>query len=461
MSQPHNFGPNEKDPLAVLLKSSDQLIALFQDAARPRGQELMGIEYEMFGRDKVLKKPLPYEGRTSITSLFLHLAAKSDEKDPWVPAMEGHNIVALTSARGTIALEPGGQVEIAMGPASGLLQGNADFLDILQELQTRADELGIELFAVGIHPSARPEDMAQVKKKRYAIMRNYMSKRQGLGIDMMTRTCSIQLNLDYNDEPDLVEKARLGVSLMPFLALLCSSSAFKEGKTVPHAVERAYVWQNTDTDRTGFPAIIFEDDFGYKKWIEWALDVPMYFIRRGPVYIDATGASFRDFMANGFQGEHALVRDFVDHLTTIFSEVRLKPYLELRSCDSLPGIYVVALSSLCWALFYNEQAQKEAMALLAHMTHKELVSLHEEVVKNGRSATFRGQPVFKIVESLLSIAEKALIPLQAAHFLKPFNNLVQHNTTITEYIKDRFPKLDHHTMDELVRLLAPMAKPLV
>ncbi|HXW59958.1 MAG TPA: glutamate-cysteine ligase family protein, partial [Myxococcota bacterium] len=286
MSQPLNLGPGEEDPLAVVLKSRDQLLALFADGARPKDRMLMGIEHEMFGHDRNLNQPVSYEGASSISSLFLHMAKHSDPSDPFVPVMEGQNIVALMSKKGVIALEPGGQIEIAARPEFGLIKLNDAFMAIAKELYQRAFELDIDLFAIGVHPIAQCSEMARVKKKRYKIMHDRMLEQKGLGSDMMNRTCSIQLNIDYSNEQDMVLKARLAASLMPFLALLCSSSAFLEGKPTKRVLERAHIWQKTDTERTGFPSIIFDSDFGYESWINYALKVPMYFIRRGSDYID-------------------------------------------------------------------------------------------------------------------------------------------------------------------------------
>lgn len=461
MSQPLNFGPDKQDPLAVPLNNTEQLIKLFVDGARPKGQELIGIEYEMFAHDRANKKPLSFDGQTSIRSLYFHMANKSDKDDPWSPIMEGSHLVALSSKRATLALEPGGQIEIAMNAGPDLKSVNENFLSVLRELSKNAQEQNIDLFAVGTHPFALREDMAFVIKKRYAIMRAYMARLGELGLDMMMRTCSIQLNIDYNDERDLVEKTRLGAYLMPFFALLCSSSAYFNNKLTKRALERAYIWQKTDPDRTGFPAIIFADDFSYIKWIEYALDVPMYFIRRGDSYSEVTGVTFREFMKHGINGEQALVRDFVDHLTIIFSEIRLKPYLELRSCDSLPGVYVTALSALTWALFYDDLAFTKTKDLFLDMNHAELEALQADIRDNGRSAKFRGQPVFQIISSLLNIARVSLSKINAEHYLNPFISLVSNNTTVVELLRSRFPVLSAQNAEAFFKSVSPLAPPLI
>lgn len=460
MSQPLSFGPN-KDPLAVPILSDTQLHQVFIDGARPKDNMLLGIEYEMFAHDRIRNTPLSYEGPTSISSLFYHMAHKSDPNDPLIPVMEENNIVALSNQNATIALEPGGQIELAMSPKNDLVSINEEFYSLLTNVKKWAHDINIDLFSMGMHPLAKREDMAMVKKQRYLIMHNQLNHRKGLGHDMMKRTCSIQLNLDYFDEEDFVKKTRLSASLMPFFAILCSSSAFLEGQKTSLAVQRAHIWLHTDHSRTGFPKVIFDEDFGYKAWVNYALMVPMYFIRRENTYIDVRGSSFKHFITHGLKGHKAQVRDFVDHLTTIFSEVRLKPFLELRSADSLPGVYVMALSSLAWALFYNPGAYKKIQDLFQGMNHKELLELHDDVIKYGRKARFRDEPVFLVLKEILSYAETALIKDGTAHYLKPLLSLVEKDITIAELLRDQFDHIDKKNLSQIIALMSPLSGPLL
>lgn len=454
MSQPEDFGPDGHDPLAIPLTNFDQLLEIFQAAEKTPPESMMGIEYEMFAQDVKHQRPLSYEGDISISNFFSHVVKKTaTHADPFVPVIELGHIVALNSQRATIALEPGGQIEIAAKPQKNLSDVNQIFLSVAKDLEQAAQELGILLFAVGIHPLAQRNDMAQVKKSRYEIMRSYMGHLPGLGLDMMTRSCSIQLNLDFENEQDMVKKMRLAARLMPFFSLLCSSAVFIEGQPSPYALPRGHIWQKTDPQRTGFPTIMFEPNFGYRAWIDWALDVPMYFIRRGTTYINVAGASFRDFFAHGLKGETALVRDFVDHLSTIFTEVRLKPYIEIRSPDSLPVPYVMALSALTWALFYGENSSPEASSLLESLDHQQLVMLHSDVIKHGTKAQWQGKPVLSTASLLIKSAKKDLEKDNLAHYLRPFEILANKNTIVSETVKREFNTINNNNLLSLIKKL--------
>lgn len=457
MSQPKDFEPGEKDPLGSAIKSIDQLVELFHKAERPKDQWLLGIEYEMFGQIDHGLNPLPYEGPTSITSLFHHLADKTANKpDRFFPLMEGENIVGLKCERAIIALEPGGQVEIALNPHHSLLETTREFSSVLKEVVDAAQDLNIEFFALGIHPRAKREDMAVVKKARYGIMRNHMSGLDGLGLDMMTRSCAIQINMDYQDEADMAKKTKKAAILMPIYALLCSSSAFIENKPSTRAIMRSHIWQKTDPLRTGIPKIIFDKDFGYSSWVQMALDVPMYFIRRGNTYYDVRGASFREFMRHGLLGQTALVRDFVDHLSTIFTEVRLKPILELRSPDSLPLAFVNAITALSYALLYDDRGSSLCEKLFADISHDELLTLRHDIIEHGRKAKFRGKEIFFLTRELLNIADETLkAPLNS--LLSPLIKLVDNDTTVAEWIRSNFPKLDDENLRKLIKSFGPFS----
>jgi glutamate--cysteine ligase len=427
---------------------------------------MLGIEYEMFGQINDGLSPLPYEGKISIKKLFNLLAQKSVYlSDPFIPVYEKENLVALSSKRAIIALEPGGQIEIAMKPYREISQATIIFTQIVEEITQSANELGIQLFSMGIHPTAKKSEMAMVKKRRYAIMRDYMNITPGLGLDMMTRSCAIQVNLDFQNESDMVIKARLAAALVPFLSLLTSSSAFLEGELCSHAVERAHVWRNTDHDRTGIPSIIFDKTFSYAAWIDMVLDVPMYFIRRASSYINVAGASFRNFIKHGLLGQTATIRDFVDHMTTVFTEIRLKPILELRSPDSLPLPFANGIIAFTYALFYHDHARDRALKIFDQLTHEELKKLHDQVIDNGRQAEFRGQKVFQVTKQLLLIAVEALndkkFSVDKGNLLNPLIDLVEENITCAEWIKKHFSKIDSSNLQKLISDFNPLNNPII
>lgn len=468
MSQPKEYGPHEIDPLFVPMTSVEQAVRIFHEVERKPADWLIGIEYELFGQVNQKATPIPYEGDISITSLYHALAKNSAHSDdPMLPVYEGPNIVALNCKRAVIALEPGGQIEIAAKPHGELGTVVTIFTDVVREIKHTANALGIDLFALGLHPNASRDDMAYVKKARYQIMRAYMEDLNDLGLDMMTRSCAIQINLDYASEQDMVQKIRLGAILAPIYSLLCSSVAFLDGRLVNHAIERGHVWRKTDPERTGIPSIIFSRDFGYESWINFVLDVPMYFIRRGSTYHDARHASFREFMEHGLWNHTATLRDFVDHMTTVFTDVRLKPILELRSADSLPVPYVNALTALTWALFYHQPALERVMNIFDGITHAELITLQNDIIDRGVLATFRNQPVFDVAKNILSAAK----PVLAHHaqstrnptileLLNPITSLIEQNTTCAQWIKDHFKTLHSQNLSQLIHHFDPLNSPV-
>lgn len=451
MSQPTNFLPGQ-DPLSSTIKNLEQLVELFAQAERPKSDWMLGIEYEMFGQVNHGQDPIPYEGLVSIASLFNHLAKKTGQSNVYKLIYEGENIVGLASDDAIIALEPGGQIEVAMHPHHSLHNTISSFNRVVKDVELAANDLGIKLFSLGIHPLAKREEMAVVKKARYGVMRKYMGKLEGLGLDMMTRSCAIQINLDYQDQNDMAKKMKKAALLMPIYALLCSSSAFVEGMPTTIPLRRSYIWHKTDPLRTGIPEIIFDKDFGYLSWINFALDVPMYFIRRDNNYYEVAGASFRDFIKDGLLGHKATLRDFVDHLSTIFTEVRLKPIIELRSPDSLPTPFANALTALTWALFYDDEASRKSAELL-DLDYQELSNLRNDIIYNGKKATFRRKEVFKLIENLLNIAQSALFESELA----PLFKLLERNMTMDEWIKKQYKSITRDNLPKLIEQFSPFS----
>lgn len=450
MSQPQDFGPKGQDPLEKPLKTLEQLVEVFLGAQKTLTTRMLGIEYEMFAQDLSANKPLSYQGVVSIEALFTAIAKNSEKSsDPLKLVIEEGNVVALSSKRAVIALEPGGQIEIAASPQASLDKVNLVIEEIAQELVNAAEKLNIALFAIGVHPLASREDMADVKKSRYQIMRNFMGHLPGLGLDMMKRSASIQLNLDFTSETDMAEKTRLAARLMPFFSLLCSSAAMVEGKPSVNALPRGNIWQKTDPARTGFPQIIFAKDFGYLSWIKWALEVPMYFIRRKTKYIDVAGASFKTFMKDSLKGESATVRDFVDHLSTIFTEVRLKPFLELRSPDSLPLVYAQGLATLSFNIFYNEKKFQAISQMLEPLSHQKLTDLHDEIVHQGNKARFLDRPIW---DSLEKIFYEAYEP-SFDRYLQPFAQIIKERLTIADIIRKNYETINQNNLPDLINNL--------
>ncbi len=297
-----------------------------------------------------------------------------------------------------------------------------------------AAPLDLGFAPLGFHPLARREDMPWMPKGRYAIMRRYMPTVGGLGLDMMLRTCTVQANLDYGDEADMVEKLRVSLALQPVTTALFANSPFAEGRPNGFRSLRAHVWTDTDPDRTGVPAVVFEEGFGFERFADWLLDVPMYFVTREGRWLDAAGASFRAFMdgrLNLLPGERATVGDFADHLTTAFTDVRLKRFLEMRGADAGGPAMLMAAPALWVGLLYDDAAQKAAAALTRGWTVEEIRALRAEVPRAALAATIRGRPVREVARDAVAIARDGLRArgLGEEVYLAPLDEIVASGLT--------------------------------
>jgi len=394
---------------SILNSSNFMDIALnfFVNAEKTRANFRLGTEHEIFAVDRN-NKPLDYWGENGIESILKKIC---EQPDPWGhafnPVYEDSHIVALQSEGSSVTLEPGGQIELSGNQCHSAHESTHEihwFRHTLEQLSPAETQF----ITLGFHPSARREDFIWVPKQRYQIMRNYMPKKGTLGIDMMLRTCTVQANLDYESEADMVESARTAFAISPIVAALFVSSPFKEAKPSGNLSERIHTWTDTDNDRCGYPGIVFADDFGYKKWIEFALDVPMYFVRRDNRYVDMSGRSFRTFINDGFDGLQATLGDFADHLTTIFTEVRIKPYLETRSADCGPIEHLCALPALWKGILYDVESRKKAWQLMQEPSMNELSELHAFASKQALKARYRGRTLQSLAADLLELSRAGL-----------------------------------------------------
>jgi glutamate--cysteine ligase len=428
----------------------DELLAYFAAGEKDRTQFRVGTEHEKFGFLRESHDPLPYEGDAGIESILNAIAEGShnrranDSSQPWVAVAEGDHTVALTSAGASITLEPGGQLELSGAPVKTIHETCKEVGAHLDLLRQVCISRNVGFIGIGHHPTASRAEMAKVPKGRYGIMRRYMEKKGQRGLDMMTRTCTIQANFDYSDEADMVASFQTALAITPVVTALFANSPFVDGKVTGSVSERSLAWLDTDPDRTGFPDPVFRSDFGYAQWLEWVLDVPMYFIRRDGRYHDFAGASFRDFLANGLGGHTATLRDFEDHLTTAFPEVRLKQYLEVRGADGGPWSRICALPALWKGILYDPRARDAARALLDGATAAELRILQKDVAHRGFAATWRGTPVLGLAEELLDVSSAGL-ERQAClshkgrdeqHYLDPLKRAVSSGKTFAEKLID-------------------------
>src|SRR5579863_361100 len=353
-----------------------QLVEYLASGAKSPEAWRIGTEHEKFVFRRGDHRRVPYEGPDGILALLEGL-----KRFGWKPVLDAGNLVALSNDGGAISLEPGGQFELSGAPLRTLHQTCDEVHEHLRQVSVVGEELGIGLLGLGFDPVSRRDEVPWMPKGRYAVMRRYMPLKGKLGLDMMLRTCTVQVNLDFADEADMVRKFRVGLALQPVAVALFANSPFVEGKPSGFVSYRGHVWTDTDPDRTGLLPFVFEQGFGYERYVDYMLDVPMYFVYRDGRYIDVAGQSFRDFLAGrlpGFPGEHPTLGDWNDHLTTAFPEVRLKRYLEMRGADGGPWRRLCALPALWTGLLYDQKSLDGAADLVADWTADERETLRRE-----------------------------------------------------------------------------------
>lgn len=391
--------------------SRDQLIHAMSKGEKPRDQWRIGAEHEKFGFDKSTLRRPAYDGPGGIKAMLDGLT-----RFGWTPVLEGDHVIALErrNAEGfsaSISLEPGGQFELSGAPLKDIHDICNETGQHLMEVKQVADQLNLGFLGLGFDPMWRREDIPVMPKGRYDIMRAYMPKKGGLGLDMMLRTCTIQANLDFDSEADMVMKFRTSLALQPIATALFANSPFTEGKPNGFLSARANVWTDTDPDRTGMLDFVFEDGFGYERYADYALDAPMYFAKRGETYVDLSGQSFRAFMdgkLDALPGDRATVQDWADHLTTLFPEVRLKQYLEMRGADGGPWSRICALPALWAGIFYDAPSLAAAWDLCKDWDIADHERLRRDVTRLGLKAEVGGRSVRDIAVDMVAIAKQGL-----------------------------------------------------
>jgi glutamate--cysteine ligase len=402
-----NPGDADSTPITSVKQLADYIAA----GCKPAEQFRIGTEHEKFGfRLADLATP-PYEpgdGQPgSIRGLLEGLRRFGGE-----PITDAGNIIGLKQGEAAISLEPAGQLELSGAPLETLHETMAELEAHYDQVRSVSRDLQIGFVPLGFHPIATREQMPWMPKSRYAIMRRYMPKVGTHGLDMMTRTCTVQVNLDYASEHDMLRKLRVSLLLQPLATALFANSPFTEGRPNGFLSYRAYVWTDTDNDRSGIPRVMFEPGFGFERYVEWLIDhVPMYFIYRNGTYIDVAGVSFRDFMAgrlHNVAGTVATVGDFADHITTVFTDVRIKRYLEMRGADAGRADMMVAQSAFWVGLLYDEAALAAAEALLRDATWEDAVALRTAVPREGLAASWRGGNLRELARDAIAISRDGL-----------------------------------------------------
>ena len=398
---------NPGDADSRIVEDTRDLAAYLESGCKPPEQFTIGTEHEAFGfRLEGFASPA-YAEPGGISDLLHAIEAQGD----WQPILDNGNTIGLKRGAASLSLEPGGQFELSGGMLADLHATKAELDQHIARVHAVAPGLSLGFAPLGFHPLATREAMPVMPKGRYKIMRAYMPKVGTRGLDMMFRTCTVQVNLDFASEADMVAKMRVGAALQPLATALFANSPFYEGKPNGLLSNRAEVWRDTDNARAGIPAAIFAPGFGFEAYANWLLDVPMYFVYRNGAFHDAAGASFRDFMAGklaALPGERATIGDFADHATTAFPDVRLKKYIETRGADSGRPEMMLAQSALWTGLFYDQAALAAASALIKPLTHADILALRAAVPRTGINTAFGAGTLRDLAREVVAIATDGL-----------------------------------------------------
>jgi glutamate--cysteine ligase len=391
------------------IESRNELVAWLEAGCKPESAHRLGTEHEKIPFRLADRRPVPYEGPNGIRALLEGMAKRTG----WLPILEDDHPIGLYDANGggAISLEPGGQFELSGAPLATLHETAAELNAHLTAAKAVAAELGVGFLTLGMSPVWSRAETPVMPKKRYRIMTAYMPKVGKLGLDMMYRTCTTQVNLDFASEADMVQKLRIGLALQPVVVTLFANSPFNDGRPNGYQTFRAEIWRDTDQHRTGLLPFAFERGMGFERYVDYALDVPMYFVKRGDTYHDVTGASFRDLLAGklaALPGERATVSDWANHLSTLFPEVRLKRYMEMRGADLGPREKILALPAIWVGLLYDAAARDAAWSLVKDWTAEDREALRAEAPRRGLDAVVRGRRVGDIAREVVTIAAAGL-----------------------------------------------------
>lgn len=389
------------------IRDRQQLTDFLAAGEKPREAWRIGTEHEKFGFHTDDLTAPAFEGERGIRALLEGLASRYG----WDIAREGDTPVALTKGMANITLEPAGQLELSGAPLETIHQTCSEVNAHLEEVRSVADGLGLGFLGMGFQPKWRRDQMPWMPKGRYRIMRDYMPKVGNLGLDMMSRTCTVQVNLDFCSEADMIKKFRVSLALQPIATALFADSPFTEGQPNGYLSYRSHIWTDTDADRTGMLDFVFDEGFDYARYVDYMLDVPMYFSYQNGRYIDLAGQDFKRFMTgelDAVPGTRATMKDWADHLTTAFPEVRLKQYLEMRGADGGPWGRLCALPALWVGLLYDDEALDAAWDLVKDFTLTERHALRDGVPRHGMKLPFRHGSVRDLARETLKIASYGL-----------------------------------------------------
>ena len=449
----NDAGPGLQAPL-----TRQDLIDDLAAGCKPVATWRIGTEHEKFVYRLDDLRPLDYAGTVGIRAILEGLS-----RFGWRAVFEAGNPIALVDDSGaSITLEPGGQLELSGAPLTNVHQTCAEIDLHLDQVKALGQELGFGMLGLGYQPKWPADGLPWMPKGRYRIMRAYMPKRGRLGLEMMQATCTVQVNLDFDSEATMVRMFRIGLALQPVVTALFANSPFRNGAPNGYLSFRSHIWTDTDPDRCGMLPFVFDDGFGFERYVDYMLDVPMYFVYRGGRYIDVAGQSFRDFLAGrleGFPGERPTLADWADHLTTAFPEVRLKRFLEMRGADSGPWNRLCALPALWVGLLYDDTARSQAADLIADWSVEEISALRAAVPVHALKAPFRGRTVQDIALAMLAIADHGLrrrnrgdgLGRDESRYLNPLFRIAESGLSPAEELLAAFARRWDGTVDPAFR----------
>ena len=432
------------------------LLEYMEAGCKPPEDWRIGTEHEKFAYRRSDLRPLDYGGAGGVRALLEGLT-----RFGWELVFENGNPIALSKPdHSSITLEPGGQIELSGSPLETIHQTCDEVTGHLKQVKAIAGDLDIGFLGLGYNPKWSAADIPWMPKGRYAIMKDYMAKKGALGLEMMLATCTVQVNLDFDSEATMRRMFRIGLALQPIATAMWANSPFRKGAPTGYLSYRSHIWTDTDPDRTGILGFVFEDGFGFERYVDYMLDVPMYFVYRDGAYIDAAGLSFRDFMAGKLKalpGERPTLKDWVDHMTTAFPEVRLKQFLEMRGADGGPWRRLCALPAFWAGLLYDATARDAAWELVKTWTPEERVTLRREVPRLALKTPFRNGTVGDIARDVLQIAHEGLtrrdrvdsVDLNETHFLNPLFQIAESGLTPAEELLAAYERLWQGSVDPI------------
>ena len=430
--------------------SKDELISWIAAGEKPASSFRIGTEHEKFPFYRSDLAPVPYEGRAGAGGIRALLEGMQ-QRLGWEPILDAGHVIGLAGpdGGGAISLEPGGQFELSGAPLATLHETESELAAHIADVNAIASPHGIGFAALGASPLWTRAETPVMPKGRYKIMANYMPKVGTRGLDMMFRTCTVQVNLDFGSEADMVRKLRVSLALQPLATALFASSPFLERKLNGFQSMRSEIWRDTDNNRSGMLAFAFDEGMSYEAYVDWALDVPMYFVKRGDTYHDVTGASFRDLLAGKLKqlpGECATMSDWANHLSTMFPEVRLKRFLEMRGADAGPADMLTALPAFWVGLLYDQTSLDAAWDLVKGWSNAERQALRDAVPKEGLAATVAGRGLGEIAVEVLELSRAGLsrrakrdaAGRDESIYLAPLQEILARGQTLAQSLEEQY-----------------------